>query len=180
MTQPANHIVDAAVLIPIYRENGREGPVKIVLVKRTEGGPHGGQIAFPGGKCAPEDNSMLDTALREAQEEIGLEPGAVEILDELAPVDTVSTGFLIYPFLGRITRPAEWIREPREIAEILEVDVEDLLRPEAHGCEMRIFPEWPDPLEIPFYRIGPHKLWGATYRILHPLLPLLASTDPDA
>jgi 8-oxo-dGTP pyrophosphatase MutT (NUDIX family) len=179
MTESANPIVDAAVLIPIYRENGQEGPLKIVLVKRTEGGPHGGQIAFPGGKCAPEDNSMLDTALRETQEEIGLEPEAVEILEELPPVDTVTTGFLIYPFLGRITRPPFWRREPQEIAEILEVDAYDLLRPEAHGREMRSFPEWPRPLEIPFYRIGRHKLWGATYRILHPLLPSLAAMDPD-
>lgn len=118
---------------------------------------------------------MLDTALRETHEEIGLEPESVEILEELPAVDTVTTGFLIHPYLGRIKPPSAWHREPREIAEVLVVDVDDLVRPEAHGQELRRFPEWPDPLEIPYYRIGPHKLWGATYRILHPLLPTLAT-----
>jgi 8-oxo-dGTP pyrophosphatase MutT (NUDIX family) len=177
MVKSNDSILDAAVLVPVFRENGRDGSLKIVLVRRTEGGPHGGQIAFPGGKCAPEDDSMLDTALRETHEEIGLEPDSVEILKELPAVDTVSTGFLIYPFLGRVKPPGEWRREPREIAEILVVTAEDLLKPEAHGQELRRFPEWPDPLEIPFYRIGPYKLWGATYRILHPLLPRLSSDE---
>jgi 8-oxo-dGTP pyrophosphatase MutT (NUDIX family) len=179
MTDSTNPILDAAVLVPVYRGDGKGSPLKIVLVRRTEGGPHGGQIAFPGGKCAPEDDTKLDTALRETREEIGLEPESVDILEELTAVDTVTTGFLIHPYLGRIRPPAAWRREPREIAEVLEVDVADLVRPEAHGKELRRFPEWPDPLEIPFYRIGPHKLWGATYRILHPLLPALATNDYD-
>ncbi|UCH83787.1 MAG: CoA pyrophosphatase [Candidatus Latescibacterota bacterium] len=172
-------ILDAAVLVPIYREDGHESPLKIVLVRRTEGGTHGGQIAFPGGKCAPEDNSTLDTALRETHEEIGLTPDAVEILGELPAVDTVTTGFLIHPYLGRIKPPAEWRIEPREIAEVLVVNADDLTLPEAHGREMRTFPEWPHPVEIPFYRIGPHKLWGATYRILRPLLPKLTTVNSD-
>jgi len=179
MIDSTNPVLDAAVLVPVYREDGGDSPLNIVLVRRTEGGPHGGQIAFPGGKCAPEDDTKLDTALRETHEEIGLEPESVDILEELPAVDTVTTGFLIHPYLGRIMPPSTWRTEPREIAEVLVVDVADLVRPEAQGRELRRFPEWPDPLEIPFYRIGPHKLWGATYRILHPLLPVLATNGYD-
>ncbi|MEJ2720570.1 MAG: CoA pyrophosphatase [bacterium] len=178
MTQTHHSIHDAAVLVPIYRRNN--GPLKIVLVRRTEGGVHGGQIAFPGGKCEPGDDSTLDTALRETKEEIGLDRGTIEILGELPVVDTVTTGFRIHPYLGRIEPPAVWRRDPREIAEILVVDVGDLTHPDAHGSEMRRFPDWPDPVEIPFYRVGPYKLWGASYRILHPLLPRLAARERDA
>jgi 8-oxo-dGTP pyrophosphatase MutT (NUDIX family) len=161
----------AASLIPVFRRE--DGELAVVLVRRTEWGIHGGQLAFPGGKHDPGDQNLLETALREAWEEIGLPREAVTLLATLPPLATVSTGFLIHPFLARIRRPAQWHRQEREIAEILEVGLRDLLSPEAQGEEVLQFPAWPEPRRFPFTRIGPHKLWGATYRILTPLLPRL-------
>jgi 8-oxo-dGTP pyrophosphatase MutT (NUDIX family) len=151
--------------------------LRVVLVLRTGGGVHGGQIAFPGGKRDSGDSSLTATALREAHEEIGLDPADVAVLGALPAVDTITTGFRIHPFLGRASPPPAWRPAPREVAEIMELAVSELLDPAAHGEEVWSFPEWPEPQKIRFFRVGEHKLWGATYRILHPLLPRMLSGE---
>jgi 8-oxo-dGTP pyrophosphatase MutT (NUDIX family) len=170
-----NGLVESAVLVPLYRDE--DGNVRIVIVRRVDGGPHGGQLAFPGGKHSAGDRSLLDTALRETHEEIGLAPDAVEVLKQLDAMDTVTTGFRITPFLGRIVQPLEWKLSESEIAEILEVPLGHFADPDIHDEEMRSFDELPAPIRIPFYRIGDYELWGASYRILHPLLPRLLAEE---
>ena len=167
--------VRSAVLVPILRR--ADGVLRVMLVRRAEGGLHGGQLGFPGGKCEPADASPLATALREAQEEVGVDPGGVAILEELPAVDTLTTGYLIFPFLGRIAAPPAWHPRAEEIAEVLEVPAQDLVRPEARGEDIAHFPTWPAPRRVPFYQIGPHRLWGASYRILQPLLPRLLAGE---
>jgi 8-oxo-dGTP pyrophosphatase MutT (NUDIX family) len=175
MHRSENVIQEAAVLVPVFR--GKDGDLLVVLVRRTDGGVHGGQIAFPGGKRDEGDASLLDTALREAREEIGLDPSAVTVLEVLPVIDTITTGFRIHPFLARVTPPRIWRPDPREVAEIIEMKVAGLLDPAAHGAEVWSFPEWPAPRRVRFIRVGGHKLWGATYRILHPLLPRIVSGE---
>jgi 8-oxo-dGTP pyrophosphatase MutT (NUDIX family) len=170
-------IVDAAVLVPLYRD--ADGGLRIVLVRRTEGGAHGGQIALPGGKRAPEDESLVATALREAHEEIGLVPASVEVLVQLPSVVTMTTRFRIQPFLGRIVPQATWTLDEREIAEVMDVAVGDLARPDARGSSMERFPTWKESRRIEFFQLGPHRLWGATFRILEPIVPRLMEGDWD-
>ena len=163
-------LVDAAVLAPVYRDPQQR--LRIVLVRRGPRGIHGGQIAFPGGRREPEDADLLSTALRESEEEIGLERRNVDVLAALPVIETVATGFRVAPFLGRLHGPPPvWRRQETEIDEILEVPLDALTHPEAHAVEYWQLPGWPEPREIPFYRIGPYKLWGATYKIVEPLLP---------
>jgi 8-oxo-dGTP pyrophosphatase MutT (NUDIX family) len=167
---------EAAVLAPVYR--GADGRVRLVFILRTPRGVHGGQIAFPGGRRDPEDADLLATALREAEEEIGLMPSDVVVLGPLPVVTTATTGFSIAPFLGRLTGPPPaWRRQEAEVDEVLEVPVEELADPACHGEELSNFAGWPEPRRMPFYRIGQHKLWGATYRIVHPLLPRLLAGE---
>lgn len=170
-----NTLQDAAVLVPVFRDGS--GDLTIVVVRRTEWGIHGGQIAFPGGKRAPGDGSLLETALREAEEEIGIDRTLVNVLEELPVVDTITTGFRIQPFLAALRSPQEWRPETREIAEVLEVKVADLLDPGNQGEETWSLPGWSSPRRIRFFHLGEHKLWGASYRVLRPLLPRLASGD---
>lgn len=166
-------LVDSAVLAPIYHDP--QGSLRLVFIRRSPHGAHGGQIAFPGGRREPADADLLATALREAEEEVGLDPSQVEILTELPTVDTVATGFRVQPYLGRLNgAPPTWRRQETEIEEILEVRVDDLTRPEAHAVEMWQLPGWPEPREIPFYWIGQHKLWGATYRMVGSIRDYLA------
>jgi len=175
MTAPESPRVQSAVLVPVFRRD--DGELRLLVVRRAEGGPHGGQLAFPGGRCEPDDASPLATALREAREEVGIAPGEVQILAPLPPVDTATTGFLIHPFLGSLTPPRTWQVQDGEIAEVLEVKVQDLSRPDLRGEAMERFPTWPAPMRIAFFRIGPHRLWGATYRIVETLVPRLLAGE---
>lgn len=168
-------LTDAAVLVPVYRDGG--GDVRVILVRRGEHGVHGGQLAFPGGKREPSDSSFRETALRETWEEIGLVPKAVTILKELPSVATVSTGFRIIPFLGKIRPPAVWRCQEGEVAEILDLSLQTLADTRCRGEELTQLPNRSGTVRVPFLRVGPYKLWGATYRIFYPLLPcLLAGT----
>ncbi len=92
-------------------------------------------------------------------------------------IDTMSTGFTIAPYLARIVPPPEWILQPTEVVEVLDIAVDDLLAPDIHDSRMVEFPGWPEPREISFYRLGPHELWGATYRIVQPLLPRMVGGE---
>lgn len=171
----AGTISDAAVLVPVYRD--AEGTLRVVIVVRTEHGIHGGQIALPGGRPQPGDADLRATALREAEEEVGLRPADVRILAELDKVNT-STGFLVTPFLAHvIAPPSQWRRQQREIAEVLAVDAADLVRPDLRAEETWQLERWPVARPIRFIRIGDRKLWGATYRILDPLLPRLLAGE---
>lgn len=175
MSAPQATMVAAAALVPVYRDE--DGEIRLVLVRRAEGGTHGGQLALPGGKRDAQDRSMLDTALRETWEEIGLAPERIDVLADLPAVETRTTGFRILPFLARILRPAQWRLDPREVAEVIEVKLNDLTRPGAHAEEVMQLPSWPEPRSTPFYRVGPYQLWGVTYRIVDPLIPRLLAGE---
>jgi 8-oxo-dGTP pyrophosphatase MutT (NUDIX family) len=174
-TPPGPSLLEAAVLVPVFRDSG--GALRLVLVRRAEVGIHGGQLAFPGGKRDPGDGSSLATALREAHEEIGLAPGSVTVLATLPVVEVRVTGYRIAPFLARVVTPPAWCPAADEVAEVLEARVADLARPEAQGESLERIPGWSEPVLIRYYRIGPHRLWGASYRIVEPLLPRLLAGE---
>ena len=165
-------MVDAAVLIPVYRDSG--GELHIIMILRKPGGVHGGQIGFPGGKREPGDATMLATALREAHEEIGLAPEQIELIAELPVTETRTTGFRVFPFLARIAVPAQWeIAEP-EVAEVVDVRLCNFLRREDSRVDSG---REEKPANMPFYDLGKHRLWGLSYRILEPLMARLAAGE---
>jgi 8-oxo-dGTP pyrophosphatase MutT (NUDIX family) len=167
---------DAAVLVPVFRDSA--GELHLVLIRRGNFGPHGGQLAFPGGKPEPGDASLLDTALREAEEEVSLTPAQVEILAELPAISTRGTGFHVTPFLGRIVRPQQWLWQTSEIDEVLEVPVSALLAPGVHVTEPWQLEGWPQSQLISYYRIaGGHQLWGLSYLIVRGLIPRLLAGE---
>jgi 8-oxo-dGTP pyrophosphatase MutT (NUDIX family) len=169
--QTKPEIREAAVIVPLFRSP--EGELKMVLVRRGPGGVHGGQIAFPGGKREPGDRSLIDSALRELMEEIAVPAAEVEILESLPPMQTLTTQIQVFPFLGKLLNPGHWKSAEHEIDEIIEMPVAWFAKPEAHDYGMESFHAWPEPRRVPFYRIGPHRAWGLTYRILEPLIPRL-------
>jgi 8-oxo-dGTP pyrophosphatase MutT (NUDIX family) len=170
-------MIDAAVLIPVYRS--QDGELHIVMILRNPGGVHGGQIAFPGGKHDPEDETMLDTALREVREELGLIVERNDVLAELPMEQTRTTGYRVFPFLARIAVPDRWRIAEREIAEIVDVKLTDLTRRDAHDKMIGRFPTWEKAQQVSFYRIGDHRLWGLSYRILQPVLARLVAGEWD-
>ena len=170
-------MIDAAVLIPVYRS--QDGELHIVMILRNSGGVHGGQIAFPGGKHDPEDETMLDTALREVREELGLIVERNDVLAELPMEQTRTTGYRVFPFLARIAVPDRWQIAEREIAAIVDVKLTDLTRRDAHDKMIGRFPTWEKAQQVSFYRIGEHRLWGLSYRILQPVLARLVAGEWD-
>lgn len=166
---------EAAVLIPVYRD--ATGELRLILVRRGERGIHGGQLAFPGGKQDPEDESLLHTALRETEEEIGLHPQDVEVLAALPRLTTRVSNYRIAPFLGRIRPAAAWRPAAGEIAEVLDVSIRELANPDVVVTVEEQQPGWPRPERIAYIQIGAYRLWGATLYILRPLLPRLLAGE---
>ena len=170
-------MIDSAVVIPVYRS--RDGELHVVMILRNPGGVHGGQIAFPGGKHDPADETMLDTALRELHEELGLVVTREDVLAELPMEQTRTTGYRVFPYLARIRVPEQWQIDEREIAELLNIKLSDLLRAGAHDKMIDRFPTWQKAEQVSFYQIGAHRLWGLSYRILHPIIPRLVAGEWD-
>jgi 8-oxo-dGTP pyrophosphatase MutT (NUDIX family) len=162
----------AAVLIPVFK---KEGAYHLLFTRRTDRVEHHkGQISFPGGREDPEDADLLATALREAEEEMGLRKEDVRILGELDDICTVSD-FCVAPFVGLIPYPYPFRPNPQEIEEMIEVPLAVLLDPDRSRREFREHGglTWP----VLFYQHEGHTIWGATASILKQLLDLLPEDE---
>lgn len=167
---PPEGLRAAGVLVPL--RNGGTG-VNVVLARRTEQVPHHkGQVCFPGGSRDPGDADLLATALREAEEEIGLSPRDVEVLGTMEPVLTV-TGFAIRPFVARIPDAAAFRLDPFEMAEVFEAPLSIFAEFDRYRYAESVFRGTPS--RVYFFDFGPYTIWGATARILHRLGELSAA-----
>jgi 8-oxo-dGTP pyrophosphatase MutT (NUDIX family) len=156
--------IDAAVLVPLYVENG---DLHAVFTKRREDlRRHPGEISFPGGRYDEGEADLRATALREAQEEIGLPPDAVDVVGALQPTPTIATGYAVYPFVGLIEPGRAWRLSAREVAEVLELSMQSLLA----GYGRRRLVRRGLPIRTDTYLVGDNLIWGATARILSDLL----------
>ena len=156
---PATELTPAAVLIGIRAETET-----VILTKRSARlKHHPGQIAFPGGKQDATDATIIDAALREAREEIGLPQGIVNVLGTLPPHQIV-TGYQVTPVVGLIAGNYDQIAEEGEVSEVFEVPLSHLIKPQMYRVEGR---HWQGRLRL-YYAVpfGPYYIWGATARIL--------------
>jgi 8-oxo-dGTP pyrophosphatase MutT (NUDIX family) len=156
---------DAAVLVPLYPD------LRAVFTeRRADLRRHAGEISFPGGRQDHPAEDLRETALREAHEEIGLDPADVELMGALPPVGTFVTGYRIFPFVGRIQEQHVWTPQESEVARVLEFSLMDLAR--GHAMK-RLFRKGV-PIKTPTYTVEGHLVWGATARIVQSLLERLA------
>ena len=164
--------------MPVYRDD--DGQLRVVLVVRADdGGLHGGQLGLPGGKPEAGDADLLATALREAEEEVGLSPSAVEVVAELERLDTSATGWRVHPFLGRIPPDTAWLLQQGEIVGVLTPDVRVVADPTARGRLPFTSLRYPEPLLVDGIDVEGHGLWGMTLRLLDDLVPRLLAGEWD-
>jgi 8-oxo-dGTP pyrophosphatase MutT (NUDIX family) len=131
---------------------------------------HRGQISFPGGSMDPGEDAVA-AALREADEELGVQPASVIVLGQLSPLYIPPSGFCIYPIVAYTPRRPDFNANVSEVAEVLEVPLSHLVKP-ATRCEET----WEirgAPVRVPYYAFETHKVWGATAMVLCELLSLL-------
>jgi 8-oxo-dGTP pyrophosphatase MutT (NUDIX family) len=158
----------AAVLVPLYLD--AEQRLHAVFTRRRHDlRRHAGEISFPGGR-RDEGETLVETALREAHEEIGLPPADVQLLGALPPTATFVTNYAIYPFVGLIEQGFAWVVAHAEVDEVLELELERLRA----GYGERRLVRRGIPFRTPTYEAGGHVIWGATARILGDLLARLA------
>jgi 8-oxo-dGTP pyrophosphatase MutT (NUDIX family) len=161
--------VPAAVLLPLFEKGGN---YHLVFTKRTETvNYHKGQFSFPGGRTHPEDKSLLDTALRETWEEIGLPPKDADVLGELDDIATYTTSFIISPFVAMIPVPHEFTANPAEVDEIIEVPLR-VLRDKKNLAEEMVEVDG-RPIMQYFYHYRDHVIYGATARIVKHFLEVV-------
>src|SRR5437660_1318775 len=118
--------IPAAVLVPLFLAGTAEEPHVVLTRRRADLKRHAGEISFPGGRRDAEDADLLETALREAEEEIGLPRTEVRLLGELPATSTFATNYVIHPFVGRIAEGRAWRLSAREVDAVLELPLEAL------------------------------------------------------
>jgi 8-oxo-dGTP pyrophosphatase MutT (NUDIX family) len=163
--------IPAAVLVPLFLAGVEQEPNVVLTRRRADLKRHAGEISFPGGRRDAEDADLAHTALREAEEEIGLPRTEVRLLGQLPPTSTFATNYVIHPFVGLIPEGLAWRLSPREVDAVLELPLQELregrtrTRLERRGISF----------ETDAYMVDEHLIWGATARIVQDLLEQLDS-----
>lgn len=160
--QPHKELTPASVLVPLVK---RESGLAVLLTQRTAHlANHAGQISFPGGRMEEDDHDAVETALRETEEEIGLDRGHVDVLGFLDPYVTI-TGFVVTPVVALVTPPFELTLDSFEVAEAFEVPLDFFLDAANHQRHFRTTPQG----QKRYYWAMPYQdryIWGATAGML--------------
>ncbi|MDF1534879.1 MAG: CoA pyrophosphatase [bacterium] len=168
---PIGLAANSAVLVPLFERRGDTG---VLLIHRSsDGGPHSGQMGFPGGMTNPGDGGdLLRTALRESEEELGFDPGEVRIIGELSLRPTVVSGLVVKPYVGIIPWPCTLVPDPKEVQGTHITTIGHLQREVMPGHN-------PFNLPPPVYPVDDQPVWGLTARIIAEFLERLNSAIQD-
>ena len=153
--------IPSAVLILLYPDKDN---INFILTERTkEVQHHKGQISLPGGSWEKGEH-LHETALRETEEEIGIPAEKIKIISELTPLFVKVTGYMIHPFIGHIHQRPKIIPHPNEVSNVFTVNISELMDPDNRQTELWTIRE--TPVDVPFFKFGKYKVWGATAMIL--------------
>jgi 8-oxo-dGTP pyrophosphatase MutT (NUDIX family) len=162
-------VKNSGVLILLYP---KEGQLHTVFMKRTEyPGAHSGQISFPGGKAEEMDKNLIETATREAEEELDIKSDQLQILGLLTPLYVPVSSFKIQPVLAYQDTAPEFIPDPTEVSEVIEVAIQSLFDPVNRKTELLEKNEYK--IISPYFDVHGHHIWGATAMILSELREVL-------
>ena len=160
----------ASVMMLLYPKN--EKTHLVLIVRNSYAGVHSAQIAFPGGKYELSDANFQHTALRETHEEIGIHPNEIEIIREFTSLYIPPSNFKVHPFLGICKEEIEFVLDPIEVVDIIELSLKDFLSDELQICA-EVNTSYAKIIETPAYKIQNHIVWGATAMMLSELKDVL-------
>jgi 8-oxo-dGTP pyrophosphatase MutT (NUDIX family) len=164
----------AGVMAVFYPNN--KGITHLVLIlRKTYKGVHSNQVGFPGGRVENYDRNLMQTALRETEEEVGIPQAEVRVLKKLTKLYIPPSNFWVHPYIGLIDRTPELIRQESEVEKILEVDLEDFLD-EKNLISQELSTSYAKNIQVPAFSLNGHIVWGATAMMLSELKDLLKLT----
>jgi 8-oxo-dGTP pyrophosphatase MutT (NUDIX family) len=167
--RPGKNAGIAAVMILLFPENGS---VHTIFMQRPDyKGVHGGQISFPGGKKEPFDENIIQTALREANEETGVDPNIIKIIGTLTPLFIPVSNMLVTPVIGWTDKKPVFNYNPEEVLFLIDADLKKLLDPSA--VKLKPFEIRGEMLDIKYFNYEENTIWGATAMILNELLIII-------
>lgn len=153
-----------ALLFPVDHE------VHILFIHRTDtGGTHSGQIAFPGGKMDPEDKDLLDTALRETWEEVGIAAENITVLGKISEVYIPPSNFLAQPFIGWMDHFPDLVLQPTEVQQVLTISLDKLFADDNRKRKDMHLPSFNVTVNVPYFDVNGYTVWGATALMLNEL-----------
>ncbi len=168
-TQPNEKTRRSAVLILFYPYRDQ---ILVPLILRPKyDGVHAGQMAFPGGRYEKTDENLIRTALREAQEEIGIKAADVQILGKLTELFIPPSNFYVLPVIGKLPYKPDFYPDPREVEAVLEVTLDEMMDESIVGSSL--LDVRGVTIDAPFYDIQGHKVWGATAMMISELLTII-------
>jgi 8-oxo-dGTP pyrophosphatase MutT (NUDIX family) len=142
-----------------------------LILRPSYDGVHSAQIAFPGGRYEPTDENLIQTALREAKEEIGIEINDAKVLGTLTELFIGPSNFKVLPVIGYLSHKPDFTADKREVEKILETKLNDISNPNIIGSSQMLIRG--EQVMVPHYEIHDHKIWGATAKMISELLFLL-------
>ena len=161
----------SAVLILIYQH--QSNPHIVFILRPSYEGTHSGQVAFPGGKVEEGDTSLQDAALRETEEEIGVNRNTVKLLGALTPLYIPVSNFLVHPFVGSVSAKPRFAPDPNEVEQIIEVSLSEITDDRLVKNKTILIKSVNLEIETPYFDLGGHTVWGATAMILSELKEVL-------
>ncbi|NMM49179.1 CoA pyrophosphatase [Flammeovirgaceae bacterium KN852] len=168
--KPEENAKKGGVLVLFYPD---ENDISIPLMLRPEyPGVHGGQVSFPGGKFEPQDKNLIHTALREAEEEIGIKSADVEILGNLSELFIFASNFLVVPTVGYLNYKPDFVPEENEVEKIISLPVSHLIDPSVVKFT-DIQASKSIRLNAPYFDVEGHVVWGATAMMLSELKAII-------